>query len=232
MMKSVQTVISHSFAKAKTQVAKGSRKNPRRTASRKISRKSNFLCMSCCLCWVTVFLCRQPQQASQPASQPASRSRPASSSSSTEEQVFQGKIEKPRRISAKAARKPRETAKVENIRERYLAPAKSFSKFSSSSTTPCARMLPERNLFSFDISDNSYRSITLLYNIPIEFPNRKRIAAKAAAKAPRKLCESKPGLYKKVIGVFEAAQLTIEPRHRRGQVSGFTPTMEGPDSDS
>ena len=74
------------------------------------------------------------------------------------------------------------------------------------------------------ISDNLYRSITLLYHIPIEFPNRKRIAAKAAAKAPhnttpsakarmqaakapRKLCESKPGLYKKVIGVFEAAQL-------------------------
>ena len=28
-----------------------------------------------------------------------------------------------------------------------------------------------------------------------------------AAKAPRKLCESKPGLYKKVIGVFEAAHL-------------------------
>ena len=89
-------------------------------------------------------------------------------------------------------------------------------------------MLPERNLFSFDISDNLYRSITLLYNIPIEFPNRKRIAAKAAAKAPhnttpsakarmqaakaqRKLCESKPGLYKKVIGVFEAAHL----KHRR-----------------
>ena len=74
------------------------------------------------------------------------------------------------------------------------------------------------------ISDNLYRSITLLYNIPIEFPNRKRIAAKAAAKAPhnttpsakarmqaakapRKLCESKPGLYKKVIGVFEAAHM-------------------------
>ena len=29
-----------------------------------------------------------------------------------------------------------------------------------------------------------------------------------AAKAPRKLCESKPGLYKKIIGVFEAAQLS------------------------
>ena len=67
----------------------------------------------------------QAAAASQPASQPAS---------STEEQVFQRKVEKPRRISAKAARKPRErTAKVENIRERYLAQAKSFSKFSSSS---------------------------------------------------------------------------------------------------
>ena len=30
--------------------AKAPRKNPRRTASRKLSRKSNFLCMSCCLC--------------------------------------------------------------------------------------------------------------------------------------------------------------------------------------
>ncbi|CAK9045479.1 unnamed protein product [Durusdinium trenchii] len=30
--------------------AKAPRKNPRRTAWRKLSRKSNFLCMSCCLC--------------------------------------------------------------------------------------------------------------------------------------------------------------------------------------
>ena len=84
------------------------------------------------------------------------------------------------------------------------------------------------------ISDNLYRSITLLYNIPIEFPNRKRIAAKAAAKAPhnttpsakarmqaakapRKLCESKPGLYKKVIGVFEAAQMKVRSRTCIGQ---------------
>ena len=140
MMKSVQTVISHSFAKAKTQVAKGSRKPRERTPEeqrRESFRESRISC-ACRVVYVGDHIFMQAAAAGQPASQPASRSRPASSSSSssssTEEQVFQGKIEKPRRISAKAARKPRErTAKVENIRERYLAPAKSFSKFSSSS---------------------------------------------------------------------------------------------------
>ena len=133
-MKSVQTVISHSFAKAKTQVAKGSRKPRERTPEelrRESFRESRISC-ACRLVYVGDHIFMQAAA----AGQPASRSRPASSSSSssTEEQVFQGKIEKPRRISAKAARKPRERiAKVENIRERYLAPAKSFSKFSSSS---------------------------------------------------------------------------------------------------
>ena len=136
MMKSVQTVISHSFAKAKTQVAKGSRKPRERTPEeqrRESFRESRISC-ACRVVYVGDHIFMQAAAAG-PASQPASRSRPASSSSSsTEEQVFQGKIEKPRRISAKAARKPRErTAKVENIRERYLAPAKTFSKFSSSS---------------------------------------------------------------------------------------------------
>ena len=137
MMKSVQTVISHSFAKAKTQVAKGSRKPRERTPEeqrRESFRESRISC-ACRVVYVGDHIFMQAAAAGQPASQPASRSTPASSSSSSaEEQVFQGKIEKPRRISAKPARKPRErTAKVENIRERYLAPAKSFSKFSSSS---------------------------------------------------------------------------------------------------
>ena len=136
-MKSMQTVISHSFAKAKTQIAKGSRKPRERTPEEQRGesfRESRISC-ACRVVYVGDHIFMQAAAAGQPASQPASRSRPASSSSSsTEEQVFQGKIEKPRRISAKAARKPRErTAKVENIRERYLAPAKSFSKFSSSS---------------------------------------------------------------------------------------------------
>ena len=129
-MKSMQTVISHSFAKAKTQVAKGSRKPRERTPEEQRGesfRESRISC-ACRVVYVGDHIFMQAAAAGQPASQPAS------SSSSTEEQVFQGKIEKPRRISAKAARKPRErTAKVENIRERYLAPAKSFSKFSSSS---------------------------------------------------------------------------------------------------
>ena len=141
MMKSMQTVISRSFAKAKTQVAKGSRKPRERTPEEQRGesfRESRISC-ACRVVYVGDHIFMQAAAAGQPASQPASRSRPASSSSSsssssTEEQVFQGKIEKPRRISAKAARKPRErTAKVENIRKRYLAPAKSFSKFSSSS---------------------------------------------------------------------------------------------------
>ena len=138
MMKSMQTVIPHSFAKAKTQVAKGSRKPRERTPEEQRGesfRESRISC-ACRVVYVGDHIFMQAAAAGQPASQPASRSRPASSSSSssTEEQVFQGKIEKPRRISAKAARKPRErTAKVENIRERYLAPAKSFSKLSSSS---------------------------------------------------------------------------------------------------
>ena len=139
-MKSMQTVISHSFAKAKTQIAKGSRKPRERTPEEQRGesfRESRISC-ACRVVYVGDHIFMQAAAAGQPASQPASRSRPASSSSSssssTEEQVFQGKIEKPRRISAKAARKPRErTAKVENIRERYLAPAKSFSKFSFSS---------------------------------------------------------------------------------------------------
>ena len=137
MIKSVQTVILHSFAKAKTQVAKGSRKPRERTPEeqRRESFRESRICCACCVVYVGDHIFMQAAAAGQPA---ASRSRPASSSSSgsssTEGQVFQGKIEKPRRISAKAARKPRErTAKVENIRERYLAPAKSFSKFSSSS---------------------------------------------------------------------------------------------------
>ena len=134
MMKSVQTVISHSFAKAKTQVAKGSRKPRERTPEeqrRESFRESRISC-ACRVVYVGDHIFMQAAAAGQPASQPASRSRPASSSSSAEEQVFQGKVEKPRRISAKAARKPRErTVKVENIGERYLAPAKSFSKFSS-----------------------------------------------------------------------------------------------------
>ena len=135
MMESVQTVISHSFAKAKTQVAKGSRKPRERTPEeqrRESFRESQIFC-ACRVVYVGDHIFMQAAAAGQ-ASQPASRSTPASSSSSAEEQVFQGKIEKPRRISAKPARKPRErTAQVENIRERYLAPAKSFSKFSSSS---------------------------------------------------------------------------------------------------
>ena len=135
MMKSVQTVISHSFAKAKTQVAKGSRKPRERTPEeqRRESFHESRISYACRVVYVGDHIFMQAAAAGQPASQPAA-STPASSSSSAEEQVFQGKIEKPRRISAKPARKPRErTAKVENIRERYLAPAKSFSKFSSSS---------------------------------------------------------------------------------------------------
>ena len=81
-----QTVISHSFAKAKTQVGKGSRKpakEPQKNSVAKAFAKVEFLVHVVLFIWVTIFLCRQPQQASQPASQPASRSRPASSSGST-----------------------------------------------------------------------------------------------------------------------------------------------------
>ena len=72
MMKSVQTVISHSFAKAKTQVVKGLRKPRERTPEDRVAKafaKVEILVHVVLFMWVTIFLCRQPQQTSQPASQ-------------------------------------------------------------------------------------------------------------------------------------------------------------------
>ena len=89
MVKSVQTVISHSFAKAKTQVAKGSQKPRERTPEeqrRESFRESQISCAR-----RIVYVGDNIFMQAAAAGQPASRSRPASSSSSTEEQVSRSK---------------------------------------------------------------------------------------------------------------------------------------------
>ena len=75
MMKSVQTVILHSFAKAKTQVAKGSRKPRERTPEeqrRESFRESRISC-ACRVVYVGDHIFMQAAAAGQPASQPASQ---------------------------------------------------------------------------------------------------------------------------------------------------------------
>ena len=75
MMESVQTVISHSFAKAKTQVAKGSRKPRERTPEeqrRESFRESRISC-ACRVVYVGDHIFMQAAAAGQPASQPASQ---------------------------------------------------------------------------------------------------------------------------------------------------------------
>ena len=130
-MESVQTVISHSFAKAKTQVAKGSRKPRERTPEeqrRESFRESRISC-ACRVVYVGDHIFMQAAAAGQPASQPAAAHQPAAAAA-LKSKCFRGKSKSPDEFP----RNPRESlAKVENIRERYLAPAKSFSKFSSSS---------------------------------------------------------------------------------------------------
>ena len=136
MMKTMQTVISHSFAKAKTQVAKGSRKPRERTPEEQRGesfRESRISC-ACRVVYVGDHIFMQAAAAGQPASQPAAADQPAAAAAAAaaalKSKCFRGKSKSPDEFP----RKPRErTAKVENIRERYLAPAKSFSKFSSSS---------------------------------------------------------------------------------------------------
>ena len=77
MMKSVQTVISHSFAKAKTQVAKGSRKPRERTPEeqrRESFRESRISC-ACRVVYVGDYIFMQAAAADQPAAAAALKSK-------------------------------------------------------------------------------------------------------------------------------------------------------------
>ena len=96
MMKSMQTVISHSFAKAKTQVAKGSRKPRERTPEeqrRESFRESRISC-ACRVVYVGDHIFMQAAAADQPAAAAALKSK-----------CFRGKSKSPDEFP----RKPRES---------------------------------------------------------------------------------------------------------------------------
>ena len=96
MMKSVQTVISHSFAKAKTQVAKGSRKPRERTPEeqrRESFRESRISC-ACRVVYVGDHIFMQAAAAGQPASQPAAAHQPAAAAA-LKSKCFRGKSKSP-----------------------------------------------------------------------------------------------------------------------------------------
>ena len=110
MMKSVQTVISHSFAKAKTQVAKGSRKPRERTPEeqrRESFRESRISC-ACRVVYVGDHIFMQAAAAGQPASQPAAADQPAAAAAAAltlKSKCFRGKSKSPDEFP----RKPRES---------------------------------------------------------------------------------------------------------------------------
>ena len=110
MMKSMQTVISHSFAKAKTQVAKGSRKPRERTPEEQ--RRENFReCRISCACRVVyvgdhIFInAGSRSRPAKPASQPAAADQPAAAAAALKSKCFRGKSKSPDEFP----RKPRES---------------------------------------------------------------------------------------------------------------------------
>ena len=192
-MKSVQTVISHSFGKAKTQVAKGSRKPRERTPEeqrRESFRESRISC-ACRVVYVGDHIFMQAAAAGQPASQPAA------AAAALKSKCFRAKSKSPDEFP----RKPRESLAKEprksKISGKGIWPQQKVSAsfppllMTTIILEPCcynsfAPGCCRKEICSVLTTPRTliYRSITLLYNIPIEFPNRKRIAAKAAAKAP------------------------------------------------
>ena len=107
MMKSMQTVISRSFAKAKTQVAKGSRKPRERTPEEQRGesfRESRISC-ACRVVYVGDHIFMQAAAAGQPASQPAAADQPAAAAAALKSKCFRGKSKSPDEFP----RKPRES---------------------------------------------------------------------------------------------------------------------------